>query len=331
MTVSREMLGGKATDSRGLNHYAGVTTGRVTGRMLNTFSANGKTYTLAQNDGPNNIHGGKRGWNDYNWDVKVLERSMKLSDIVKLNAGQADVDLKGLTFSRTSPDLEEGFPGTLEAKSTYLVSECDKLIFFWEVEFAKGQPDLRTPLSMTNHALWNISGNFKENIRSHDMKLNCHKWLPADSISMPTGEMLDVTGTPYDFRGGPNASTFLNDAKRFDGACDGGGGSNGIDNNMAIDRPAGSEGKLVETVDLSCKGSGNRMTISTTQNALELYTGNFLQFFGLEQYGAFALETTGFFSAANNIGKPGWPPEEQTMLINGKKYHHATMHDFNKL
>jgi len=256
---------------------------------------------------------------------------MKLSDIVKLNDGQADLELKGLTFSHSSPDGDEGFPGALEAKSTYLISECDKLMFFWEVEFAKGQPDLKTPLSMTNHALWNISGDFKETIRYHDLKMNCHKWLPADSISMPTGEMKDVTGTPYDFRGGKNAPTLVNDMKRLDGSCDGGGGSNGIDNNLAIDRPAGSEGKLVEVVDLSCKGSGNRMTISTTQNAIELYTGNFLQFFGLEQYGAFALETTNFFSAANNIGKPGWPSEEQTMLQTGKKYHHATMHDFRKL
>lgn len=256
---------------------------------------------------------------------------MKLSDIVTLTPGQEDVQLKGVTFTRTSPDMEEGFPGTLEAKSTYLISECDKLVFFWEVEFAKGQPELRTPLSMTNHALWNISGNFKETIRHHDLKLNCNKWLPADGISMPTGEMKDVTGTPYDFRGGANAPTLVNDMKRLDGSCDGGGGSNGIDNNMAIDRPAGSFGKLVEAADLSCKGSGNRMTISTTQFALEVYTGNFLQFFGLEQYGAFALETTNFFSAANNIGKPGWPSEDKTMLINGNKYHHATMHDFKKL
>ena len=188
-----------------------------------------------------------------------------------------------------------------------------------------------TPLSMTNHALWNLSGDFSDTIRYHDLKLNCHKWLPADKISMPTGEMLDVTGTPYDFRGGANAPTLVNDMKRLDGACDAGGGENGIDNNLAIDRPANSDRKLVEAVDLSCKSSGNRMIISTTQNALELYTGNFLQFFGLEQYGAFALECTNFFSAANNIGKPGWPSEEQTMLKNGKKYHHATMHEFTKL
>ena len=95
---------------------------------------------------------------------------------------------------------------------------------------------------MTNHALWNLSGDFKDTIRYHDLKLNCHKWLPADGISMPTGEMADVTGTPYDFRGGPNAPTLVNDLKRLDGACDAGGGEFGIDNNLAVDRPAGSEG-----------------------------------------------------------------------------------------
>ena len=184
---------------------------------------------------------------------------------------------------------------------------------------------------MTNHALWNLSGDFAETVRYHDLKLNCHKWLPADKVSMPTGEMIDVTGTPYDFRGGPNAPTLIDAMKRLDGACDAGGGENGIDNNLAIDRPAGSNGKLVEAVDLSCKSSGNRMIISTTQNALELYTGNFLQFFGLEQYGAFALECTNFFSSANNIGKPGWPSEDSAMLRTGQKYHHATMHEFTKM
>ena len=87
MTVSLDMLGGKATDSRGLKHYAGVTTGRVTGRMLNTFTANGKTYTLAQNDGPNNIHGGIRGWDDYPWKSKLISGTVKLSDIVRLKPG----------------------------------------------------------------------------------------------------------------------------------------------------------------------------------------------------------------------------------------------------
>ena len=189
VTVSLDMLGGKATDSRGLKHYAGVTTGRVTGRMRSTFEANGKTYTLAENDGPNNIHGGLRGWDDYVWDTSVHEKTIRLSEITKLAPGQDDTVFKGVTFSRTSPDMEEGFPGTLEAKSTYLISEDDKLAFFFEVEFAKGQPPLKTPLSMTNHALWNLSGDFKETVRYHDLKLNCHKWLPADGISMPTGEM----------------------------------------------------------------------------------------------------------------------------------------------
>ena len=138
VTVSLDMLGGKATDSRGLKHYAGVTTGRVTGRMLNTFTANGKTYNLAQNDGPNNIHGGVRGWDDYVWESSILPSTMRLSEIVTLNPGQKDTLFKGVTFKRTSPDMEEGFPGTLEAKSTYLVSEDDKLVFFFEVEFAKG-------------------------------------------------------------------------------------------------------------------------------------------------------------------------------------------------
>lgn len=138
VTVSLDMLGGKATDSRGLKHYAGVTCGRMTGRMRSTFEANGKTYTLAENDGPNNIHGGKRGWDDYVWESNILSSSMRLSDIVTLQPGQKDTLFKGITFKRTSPDMEEGFPGTLEAKSTYLISEDDKLVFFFEVEFAKG-------------------------------------------------------------------------------------------------------------------------------------------------------------------------------------------------
>merc|ERR1712176_375015 len=105
------MLGGKAKDSRGLKHYAGVTTGRVTGRMLSSFTANGKTYKLAENDGPNNIHGGLRGWDDYPWDPDTARNeSRKLSELVELNPGQQDIDLKGISFSRTSPDGEEGFP-----------------------------------------------------------------------------------------------------------------------------------------------------------------------------------------------------------------------------
>ena len=80
--------------------------------------------------------------------------------------------------------------------------------------------------------------------------MNCSKVLPTDEITFPTGEMKDVEGSPYDFRGG--VSTTLGDLRRLDGACEGGGGSHGIDNNFAIDRPKGSDRQLVKAVDVRC-------------------------------------------------------------------------------
>lgn len=130
VTISLEMLGGKSTDSRGLKHYAGVTLGRVAGRLRNTFQANGKTYEIAKNDGPNHIFGGLKGWDHYNWSSQIVD-SIKLSQMVELTDNQEDTQFKGVTFKRTSQDMEEGFPGALDIQSSIFVSECNKLAFFY--------------------------------------------------------------------------------------------------------------------------------------------------------------------------------------------------------
>ena len=153
--------------------YLGACVGRVGNRIGGAgFTLNGKTYTLARNDGENHLHGGVRGFDKYVWTAE------KLPD--------------GVRFSRVSPDGEEGYPGTLHAAVSYRL-QGNTLVIEYEAS-----ADQDTLCSLTNHSYFNLNGS--GSVLGHTLQINADEFLENSAATLPTGRRLPVAGTPFDFR-----------------------------------------------------------------------------------------------------------------------------------
>ncbi len=159
--------------------YQGAIVGRYANRIAKgEFSLDEKKYTLYTNDGRNHLHGGKNGFDKKIW-----------------NAQEIDGDEPSLVLSYTSPDGEEGYPGTLKIKVTYTLKADNSLYIDY-----KATTDKKTPINMTNHAYFNLAGYDSRSIREQIMMLDADCFLPTDEELIPTGEIRSVEGTPFDFR-----------------------------------------------------------------------------------------------------------------------------------
>src|SRR4051812_8463630 len=160
--------------------FFGAVVGRYGNRIAKgKFTLDGKTYSLAINNAPNTLHGGNKGFDKQVWSVTTKEDA----------AGSSAI------FSRTSPDGEEGYPGTLQARVTYTLTEKNELIVSYHVS-----TDKATPVNLTQHSYFNLSGEGSGNILGHELMLNADRYTPVDPTLIPTGELASVAGTPFDFR-----------------------------------------------------------------------------------------------------------------------------------
>lgn len=303
-----------------------------------------------------------------------MDEPVKLSKFVANLEKRKDVDLKGVKFTRTSAAGENGFPHALEITSYYLLSEDDQMLIVYEAKFKPEEKKeeekkeeekkeeekteeekkkeeeekeeeppkapKKTPINMTNHTYWNLSGDFKiKNIRTHRLKLECDKYLVQNEHQIPTGEIKSVEDSVYDFRsGGEKAPLLITANDRLDGAVKH-AGENGIDDCFVINRPennTGGDNILRDACRLIHHSTGRELKISTTQNCLIVYTGNFLPKDSQDlhkQYAAICLEP-GQFNNAVNMLKPeweekGWPKEDQVLFKEGaKEYKHTTLYEF---
>src|SRR5215207_7158020 len=156
--------------------------GAVVGRYGNrigkaTFTLDKKTYKLAANNGPNHLHGGVRGFDKYVWKAEVLS------------------GVTGVAFTRTSPDGEEGYPGTVQARVSYVLSDANEL----SIEY-RATTDKATPINLTQHTYFNLAGQNAGPIVDHELTIAADRYTPVDATLIPTGELAPVTGTPFDFR-----------------------------------------------------------------------------------------------------------------------------------
>ncbi len=153
--------------------YLGACVGRVGNRIGGAgFTLNGKTYTLARNDGENHLHGGVRGFDKYVWTAEELP--------------------DGVRFARVSPDGEEGYPGTLHAAVSYRL-QGNTLVIEYEAS-----ADQDTLCSLTNHSYFNLNG--RGSVLGHTLQINADEFLENSPATLPTGRRLPVAGTPFDFR-----------------------------------------------------------------------------------------------------------------------------------
>jgi aldose 1-epimerase len=272
--------------------YFGATVGRVANRIAGgQFALNGKSYTLATNDGPNHLHGGIKGFDKVLWKA----------------APQNGASVK---FSYSSPDGEEGYPGTLMVEVAISLTDVNEL----SIDYT-ARTDQTTLINLTNHSYFNLAG--QGDILSHELFLSASEYTPADANRIPTGEVAAVRSTPMDFTSPtPIGSRFA----RL------GNTPLGYDTNYIINR-AGKGLALAARV-FEPK-SGRVMEVHTTQPGVQFYTGNFLDgtltgkgSTNYQQHTGFCLETQHYPDA---IHHPDFP---SVILHPGQNYHHTTVHRF---
>lgn len=213
----------------------GATCGRYANRIAGArFALDDQIFDLAINEGPNQLHGGPHGFDKAVWEIVAN-------------------DEQAVVFALRSPDGDQGFPGTLRAEVAYRLTDDDVL----EIAFS-AETDRATVVNLVNHSYWNLGGHGSGDILDHDMTVNASHYLPVGPGKIPTGEIADVAGTPFDFRDAKQVGKDIADAP--DGY---------YDHNFCLD---GTRGELREAVVLSDPGSGRRLRLSTTEAGVQIYT-----------------------------------------------------------
>jgi len=225
--------------------YFGALIGRNSNRIENSeFELNGKVYSLYPNDGKNNLHGGKDGF-----DKKVWE-----ADIV-------DGDEPSLILSTVSPDGEEGFPAEVRVQVTYTLTNDNSIRIHYQ-----GEADGDTVLNMTNHSYFNLNGHSDGSIDNHSLWLDSSFYTPNTDECIPNGEILSVKNTPFDFSTGELLGSRLeseHEQVRMFG---------GIDHNFVLN---GSGYRKIAR--LEGDKTGIVMEVYTDQKGIQIYTGNVIE------------------------------------------------------
>jgi aldose 1-epimerase len=271
----------------------GALIGRYGNRIAKaSFSLDGETYQLAANNGNNSLHGGIIGFDDVLWDAEVISCDERAA----------------LRLSYFSPDGQEGFPGNLKVVVTYELL-MDQLFITYEAE-----TDKATPVNLTNHAYFNLAG--EGTIDDHILYINASRYTPVNEELIPTGEIANVEGGPFDFR----KPTVI--AGRFDQLT---GDPVGYDHNFVLDKSEGERSLAAKALDPK---SGRFLEVSTTEPGVQFYTGNFLNGslssgnFTFVQHAGFCLETQHFPDSPNQSNFPS------TILRPGEKYVTQTIFRF---
>jgi aldose 1-epimerase len=277
--------------------YFGAVVGRVAGRIKNgEFELDGKTYHVTKNENSNHLHGGNKGFSHVLWNTNSIEKD----------------DAASVEFYYTSPDGEEGYPGGLDMKVVYTINDKNELTITYQ-----GKSDQTTLLNVTNHSYFNLSGNLKRDILKHQLTLKSDRFLELDKALLPTGDILDVENTPFDFRSG----RFIEDGVKSGNAQNHIAGF-GYDHPFLL-----SENQQNEIV-LNDQESGRELVIETDQPCVVLYTGNQMEdHFTIRdvpsrKYLGLCLETQGLPDA---IHHPHFP---SCVLEAGETYHSETKYAF---
>jgi aldose 1-epimerase len=279
--------------------FGGASIGRFANRISNAkFTLDGVEYKLAPNNSPNTLHGGRNGWFSKEWNSEVVNGSKQ----------------SAVRFSYVSPDMEEGFPGTINISVTYTWTDKNEII----IDYA-ASTDKKTVINVTNHAYFNLHGVGKGYIFDHILTMKASKYTPSTPARIPTGEIRPVKDTPFDFTtphtiGYRIGETFNN------------GVFQGYDDNYVLD----GKGKVCATV--YDPQSGRLMEVVTDQPGMQFYSGmGGMQWKKAIDNGekptstrsAFALETQHFPDSPN---QPGFPT---TVLNPGEKFKSRTIYRFS--
>lgn len=280
--------------------YYGSTIGRYGNRIKTAmFRIDSNEYHLQQNNGLNSLHGGPGGFHTRLWKGQEITTS----------------EGKAIELTYLSPDMEEGFPGNLNAKVIFSLTDSNELKIQYEAT-----TDKPTHVNLTNHSYFNLSGEGTGDILNHEMMINADKFIPVDTTLIPTGELRAVKGTPFDFLAPHKIGERINadeeQVKR----------GKGYDHCFVLNKKTPDEMSLAARV--SDPASGRTMEVWTTEPGIQFYTGNFLTGApgkGGKPYNyryAFCLETQHFPDSPN---RPEFPT---TLLKPGEVYKSTTVYKF---
>lgn len=280
--------------------YFGAMIGRVANRIARgRFTLDGLEYQLAANNGPNHLHGGIKGF-----DKKVWKATAEITP-----SGPR------LILTSTSPDGEEGYPGTVRVTVSYVLTHSDEL----RIEM-KATTEKATPVNIAHHSYWNLAGHHSGDILKHELMLKGDRYTPVDETLIPTGAIEPVKGTPFDFT---QPKPIGKDVDQLPRAA---GSPGGYDHNFVVN---GEIGQLRLAARVHEPSSGRIMEIYTTQPGVQFYTGNFLDGSMVgkggavyKKHGGLCLETQHY---PDSINKPNFP---SCVLRPGQRYDHVMVHKF---
>ena len=280
--------------------YFGAIVGRYGNRIAKgKFTLDGVEYTLATNNGANHLHGGLTGFDKVVWDAKPVKKENEV----------------GVELAYLSKDGEEGYPGNLQSTVVYTLNNANEL----KIEYTSST-DKATPVNLTHHGYFNLSGNCKTDILSHEIWINADYFTPVDEGLIPTGELRSVKGTPMNLTVPAVIGAGINEDDRqlkYGLGYDHNWVLNDVDGTMKL------QASLYEPV------SGRLMEVYTVEPGLQFYSGNFLDGSNVgkgrkeykHRYGL-CLETQHYPDSPN---KPEFP---STVLRPGETYHTKTIYRF---
>jgi aldose 1-epimerase len=283
----------------GSQPYFGAICGRFANRIAKgKFTLEGKTRSLAVNNGPNALHGGRKGFDKVVWRATPGESK----------------DGATLKFEYTSADGEEGYPGKLKVTVDYTFTEQNDL----RIDYS-ATTDQATPVNLTNHSYFNLAGAGSGNVFGHELMLNAKNFTPTDDTLIPTGEIKSVKGTPFDFT---TAKPIGKDIAQLYSQP-----HKGYDHNFVCDNQTKQLALIARVTE---PNSGRVMEVLTTEPGVQLYTANFLGDTQgkagktYKQYGAFCLETQHYPDSVNHSNFPS------VILQPGAEYRTTTIYRFPK-
>jgi aldose 1-epimerase len=280
------------------NPYFGALIGRYGNRIDKArFTLAGKEYKLAANNGVNHLHGGVKGYDKVIWQARPIEGE------------ESALELKYL-----SKDGEEGYPGNLDVTAVYTLTNDNAL----KVDFT-ATTDKETIVNLTHHSYFNLAG--KGDILGHEVMINASEYTPVDSTLIPTGKLVAVKNTPFDFNAPTTIGARINDNNeqlKF---------GKGYDHNWVINKPAGELGMMAHVFDPT---TGRVLEVLSTEPGLQFYSGNFLDGTLTGKGGwvyqfrnGFCMEPQHYPDSPN---KPNFPP---VVLKPGETYKNTILYRFS--
>lgn len=273
--------------------YFGATVGRVANRITNAYyNYKGHDYFLSKNlDFQHHLHGGEKGLDKVVWQAEVATKDTKVS----------------VKFFYTSRDGDQGYPGNLDIEVTYTLTLDNEL----KISF-QAKTDRATPVDLTNHAYWNLAGAGNGTVLDHVLQIFSDRYVVTDQELLPTGQIAEVKGSPFDFREPHALGERIKDTPGGYDLC--------YFLFSAINHQPQFAAKIKEPI------SGRVLEVYTTQPGLQFYTGNSLKDYPIsatlrtQRYGAFCMETQ------NLPGAVKYPPFPSPFLLPGDRYQHQTIY-----